>query len=111
MLVQNEENKTSSTWRNQKSRHPELDGDRDTGIGPIGRGSRSQPIRVRGENWEGENTPVESKREIIGGAIDELVDNILEQLADSEHRTEKLKAQLEKVRSIRQQIEAPDDIK
>lgn len=111
MLVQNEENKTSSTWRNQKSRHLELDGDGDTGVRSASGSSRGQSLRVCGENRQGENTSVESERTDVGGAIDELVANIIEQLADSENRTEKLKSQLEKIRSIRQQIESSGDFK
>jgi hypothetical protein len=111
MPVQHEENKASCSRGNQESRHPESYGDGDTGVRFVSRSSGSESIRICGENRTGQNTPVESKRAIIGGAIDELVDNILEQLADSENRTEKLKAQLEKVRSIRQHIESPDDIK
>jgi hypothetical protein len=111
MPIQHEENKAFSSWANQKDSYPQPYRDSRGGVGFTGEISGSEPIRICGEDREGENTSVDAERETSGGVVDQLIEAIVEQLADSENRTEALRQQLEKIKSIRQQIKPSQGMK
>lgn len=111
MPIQHEENKTLGTWGNQKNCNPEPNGDRGTGLGCLGETNGSEQIRICRENWTWENPLINSGGEDNGGVFDQLIEAILEQLADNANRKEVLEQQLEKIKSIRQQINTLDEEK
>jgi hypothetical protein len=111
MSIQHEENKALGTWRNKESCDDQPDRNGIAGAGYTSHIDGSKPLGICGESRERANTFVKSGRTVPGEAIDELIENILEQLADSEIRTEKLKNQLDKIRSIRSHIDLSNDIK
>jgi hypothetical protein len=105
MNIYREESKALGSWRTEESRNTEPDRNWITGTRCDGEFYGSEPFGICRADWTGTYSIVESGRESPGGAIDELIENILEQLADSENRTANLKKQLDKVKLIRKRIE------
>jgi hypothetical protein len=111
MKLQHEEGKTPSSRRTEESRHPKPHRDSITGTGCPSEFYWSEPLRVRGTSGEGADTFIQRGRTVTGEAIDELIEDISEQLVDSENRTEKLKKQLDNIKSIRRRIDLSDSTK
>lgn len=105
MKLQHEEGKTPSSRRIEESCYSKSHGDSITGIGCSSEFYGSESLGVCGANREGANTFIQRGRTSTGEAIDELIEDITEQLADSESRTEKLKKQLDNIKSIRLRID------
>ncbi|BDA73075.1 hypothetical protein CAL7716_072410 [Calothrix sp. PCC 7716] len=110
MIIHNEENKTPGIRGNQKDSRYEPYPDRHSGSGYVSGVNGVQSFGVCREDREGQDTIGNPGRENSGEVIGDLIEEVQEQLSESENRTEKLKKTFSRLVTLRNLLNANKDI-
>lgn len=109
MVFSNAQSQTSPAGGSQKNSQPESLGYQSSAARPVSSKLGYQQIRSRGNDSEGRNVLCGSGGSITGGTIKQLIAETLEELQESESRSDKLRKRLVQLSNLLESVDSTSE--